>query len=221
MGQSPLSAHPSRQQRSTATRTAQPHPAPRNRAGKRTEEPASVDTPREVLVWKTPLGWLAIVTTPDGLARLVFGGQSAAELQRRLTGLGLTPQPDATVTRLAKQIRQAVDHYLETGRESFAEIPIDWGQVTPFRRRVLEATRQIPAGETLTYQQLAERVGSPRGARPVGGAMASNRCPIVVPCHRVIGSTSSSGGYTSPGGMSTKNWLLQLEQQAVAAAAHR
>jgi methylated-DNA-[protein]-cysteine S-methyltransferase len=85
---------------------------------------------------------------------------------------------------------------------------------TPFQRRVWDALLTIPFGETITYTELARRIGSPNGSRAVGGANARNPVSIVVPCHRVIGAKGALTGYA--GGEERKRWLLDFEEQAVA-----
>lgn len=81
---------------------------------------------------------------------------------------------------------------------------------TPFQQEVWQALRQIPCGTTISYAQLAEQIGRPKAVRAVGLANGSNPIPIVVPCHRVIGSDGSLTGYG--GGMDRKRWLLQHEK---------
>jgi methylated-DNA-[protein]-cysteine S-methyltransferase len=86
---------------------------------------------------------------------------------------------------------------------------IDWNGLSGFRRAVMEEALRIPRGETRTYGWLAERVGRPRAARAVGRVMATNPLPIVVPCHRVIGSDGSLRGYGA--GLPMKAALLRAE----------
>jgi methylated-DNA-[protein]-cysteine S-methyltransferase len=88
-------------------------------------------------------------------------------------------------------------------------------RVDAFDRRVYEAARAIPAGETASYGQLASRLGDPRLAREVGQALARNPFPIVVPCHRVIAARGGLGGFSARGGVATKQRLLAIEQANV------
>lgn len=90
---------------------------------------------------------------------------------------------------------------------------------TPFQLQVWKALRQIPYGETISYKQLAERVGNPAGTRAVGAANGRNPLPIVVPCHRVIGSDGSLTGFG--GGLPTKKWLLELERASCGKTLYR
>ncbi|MFO0924501.1 MAG: MGMT family protein [Pirellulales bacterium] len=94
--------------------------------------------------------------------------------------------------------------------------PIDWqwldvSERTSFQQEVLHQCFLTQPGETLSYGQLASRAGSPKAARAVGKVMATNRIPLLIPCHRVTASGSGIGGFSAPGGLDTKRWLLQME----------
>ncbi|MEI6351454.1 MAG: MGMT family protein [Verrucomicrobiota bacterium] len=115
-----------------------------------------------------------------------------------LTGVRLPTRVPARLTaEMLSELLSALEKY-----------PIQFPAATPFTLRVWEAMRQIPFGGTVTYQQLAVRAGSGRGARAVGGACASNRLLLVVPCHRVVGSRDL-GGFGP--GLEWKRTLLNLE----------
>ncbi len=107
---------------------------------------------------------------------------------------------------------------LVAGRDAdFSALPLDWEALTPFTREVLEALlRKVPCGATVTYGRLAELAGHRGKARAVGGAMARNPWPLIVPCHRVLGADGSLTGYTNPHGLDLKALLLGLECQAAA-----
>ena len=91
-------------------------------------------------------------------------------------------------------------------------IPVDLGACPDFERRIYALLREVPTGRTVTYGELAERAGSPGAARAVGMAMGRNPVPIIVPCHRVLASSGRSGGFSAPGGVTTKFRILQIEQ---------
>lgn len=96
------------------------------------------------------------------------------------------------------------------GREAdFAGVPVDWRGYTPFIQEVLAATRTIPWGATRSYGEVATLLGRPRAARAVGRALAANRTPVVVPCHRVVRGTGAPGGFA--GGVGWKERLLKGE----------
>ena len=103
--------------------------------------------------------------------------------------------------------KRELDAYFHRGLTQFS-VPVDW-QGTPFQESVWKALTQIPYGETVSYRDVALAIDRPRAARPVGGAIGKNPLPIIVPCHRVIGSDQSLTGFT--GGLWIKRALLTLE----------
>jgi len=88
---------------------------------------------------------------------------------------------------------------------------LDWSQMTPFQRRVLEVVANIPSGMKLTYGEVARRIGKPAASRAVGAAIGNNPWPVLVPCHRVVGAGGKLTGFTAPGGVETKRKMLALE----------
>jgi len=112
---------------------------------------------------------------------------------------------------LSEIVKTQLLEYLAGTRKKF-DMPIDWSVFNEFQRKALRATFDIPYGTTKSYKQVAEAVGSPNGARAVGRAEATNRIPLVIPCHRVLGSDGSLHGYGSGLGLPTKEWLLAHER---------
>ncbi len=106
-------------------------------------------------------------------------------------------------------LRRIIEH-ISTGRDDLRDIPLDL-DVSPFTSQVLEAMRDVPPGEVITYGELARRLGRPGAARAVGSACASNPAIIVVPCHRVVPAGGGLGNYSAPGGVATKRLLLERE----------
>jgi len=100
-------------------------------------------------------------------------------------------------------------------KRDLRDIPIDDSDTPAFNARVYKIVRQIPPGETLTYGEVAERLGDKTLARAVGQAMGQNPCPVVMPCHRVLAASGSggarTGGFSAPGGVVTKLKLLTIE----------
>jgi len=106
-------------------------------------------------------------------------------------------------------IRQVQD-YLNGERTSF-DLATNLSILTKFQQQVLEATQQIPRGRIATYMDIARKIGNPKAVRAVGQALGRNPIPIVIPCHRVIASNGTLGGYSGGGGLETKAKLLRLE----------
>jgi methylated-DNA-[protein]-cysteine S-methyltransferase len=152
----------------------------------------------------SPIGRLTLAATPKGLVRIAFRDEYVyEELSEHLS-----PRVVEAPARL-DSVRRQLDEYFDRRRKRF-RITLDFALTHgDFRRRALEAARRIPPGETATYGDLAAEVGSPRAARAVGSAMATNPIPIVVPCHRVVPSTGGLGNYG--GGVEIKALLLDLE----------
>ena len=153
----------------------------------------------------SPIGDLLLVRSDRGLVRLAFDDEPAeAILEEVADRLGAEPVP----ADLADE-RVQLEEYFAGARRSF-DLPVDTTLIaTPFGKRVLEATADIPYGEVAGYGEVAEHAGSPRGARAAGNALNGNPVPVVVPCHRVVPSTGGIGGYG--GREDRKAFLLQLE----------
>lgn len=120
---------------------------------------------------------------------------------------------DQTPTTLLRRARDQMIAYFDGALRQF-DLPLAPGG-TPFRKRVWQALLEIPYGGTASYGALVARVGG--SARAIGGANGANPLPILIPCHRVVGSTGL-GGYSGGDGLSTKRWLLALEQEWASAA---
>ncbi len=101
--------------------------------------------------------------------------------------------------------------YFNGQRTDFTGLPCDLTGVGPFGQRILEACRRIPYGQTVSYTQLAALAGEEGKQRAVGGAMARNPIPLVIPCHRVKGAGGKLHGFSAPGGIDVKRRLLELE----------
>jgi len=104
---------------------------------------------------------------------------------------------------------KALEAYFATGKDRFSAYTPDYSGMTPFRRKVLQELRKVPAGSTVTYGELAAIAGRPGAARAVGHCMATNPVPLLVPCHRVV-ATDGLGGFS--GGLDVKRSLLRLEK---------
>jgi methylated-DNA-[protein]-cysteine S-methyltransferase len=161
-------------------------------------------------LFETPVGHCALAWNANGLVAVQLPERSVAateaRVRRRFPGAAThTPPPKV------RQAVTAIVRLLRGGPDTLRAISLDLSRCSPFHRRVYEIARTIPAGETLTYGELAARAGSPGAARAVGQAMARNPFPLVVPCHRVTGAQGWAGGFSAHGGVSTKFRLLRIE----------
>jgi len=153
----------------------------------------------------SPLGALNIVWSDAGLHVVDFA-DSHSTLMRTLDRLNLSPQSE----RLAgTHIGEAFEQYFSGDLDALSELPVAIAG-TDFQLAVWHALREIPAGQTSGYGELAAHIGRSGAARAVGTANGSNPIPIVIPCHRVIAAGDRLGGYG--GGLERKRWLLTHER---------
>lgn len=173
----------------------------------------SVDGVTESAVFASALGWMGCCWRAGRLTRTTFGHRTESAAAEALAADG----PWEPLPRASAELRALVDRLERFARDfddDFRDVPIDVESLTAFQRKVLAACRAIPPGETRTYGQLAAAGGSPKASRAAGSVMARNRFPLVVPCHRIVGSSGSLGGFSAPQGIAMKRRLLDAEQQA-------
>jgi methylated-DNA-[protein]-cysteine S-methyltransferase len=160
----------------------------------------------------TPIGPLGFAATQQGLARLSLYGLEKLRNEvifRRFPQNEILPVQENPPAHLAAALDQ-VDEYLQ-GRRQVFDLPLDLQGFTPLTLQIMAACKAIPFGRKKTYLQLAIEVQRPRSARFVGNTMARNPIPLIVPCHRVVGSDGRLHGFGAPGGLATKTWLLDME----------
>jgi methylated-DNA-[protein]-cysteine S-methyltransferase len=160
----------------------------------------------------SPVGTLLLATTEAGLCRISFDPEPEREVELLAREFG------PRVLRSARPLDSArcqLDEYFDGERRQFG-LTLDLRPLPVFQQLVLEELARVPYGETATYGGLANRIGRPRAARAVGGALNRNPIPIVLPCHRVVGATGSLVGYA--GGLDRKRALLALERPGAAHA---
>ena len=159
----------------------------------------------------TPLGRMALAWSPRGLYAFAL----PSEREEETIAWIVSSAPGATrgsPPPWAEELIHLVSTHLGGTPQDFTAIPLDLERVPPFYRAVYLAARDIPPGQTITYGELAARLGRPRGAaRAVGQALAKNPIPLVVPCHRILGAARAAVGFSAPGGVQTKARLLALE----------
>jgi len=154
----------------------------------------------------SPFGRLLLAATSRGLVRLAFPEEHIDSVLERLASK-VSPRI-VEAPRALEPVRRELDEYFSGRRRAF-DLTLDWALVGPFGRRVLRVTAGIPYGAVLSYAEVAADAGSPRGFRAAGNALGANPIPIIIPCHRVLRSGGTLGGYG--GGVERKRWLLELE----------
>lgn len=168
-------------------------------------------TVQDVVRWDTldtPFGSTYAAVTGAGLARVSWHESNRDAFLKGLES-SFAGRPVVHDSRGVAEAGRQLDEYFG-GRRTRFELPVDLSLVSDFDRRVLDVVREIPSGRVLTYADVARRIGSPSAARTVGNAVGRNPVPIVIPCHRVIRSDGTLGGY-SGGGVGYKRRLLALE----------
>lgn len=155
---------------------------------------------------ESPIGPLLVAVSDDGVCEVSFArGGGEASFHRELRQRGFEAIEDGE--QVAPVIAQLREYFAGTRNEF--DLPVDMSGVTPFTRNVLSAITTIPFGGLSTYQEIAQRIGKPKACRAVGNALGRNPIAIIVPCHRIVRSDASIGGYT--GGLDIKQHLLSLE----------
>jgi methylated-DNA-[protein]-cysteine S-methyltransferase len=174
-------------------------------------------------VFPTALGWMAGIWRGEEVAGLVFNHPDPQAAMLALTK-ALDGVPTFIVTSAPSQDEPTAEQadliarlgsFAEGGADDFRDVRLDDSRLTPFQQRVMHYCRRIPTGKVLSYGQLAQKAGSPGAARAVGQVMRTNRWPLIVPCHRVVGSGGALGGYSAPEGLVLKRRLLEREGAAL------
>lgn len=158
-------------------------------------------------LWEGPVGCLGLVARAGRLCEIVSAAAPDVVLEQIAKAY---PQATVGETDVIDEARRQLEDYFHGRRRQF-DLPLDTEKLSPFTAKVLRILEQVPYGTTLTYGELAVLAGSPRAARAVGRTMATNPFPIVIPCHRVLGSGGKMTGYSGGEGIATKAWLLRFE----------
>lgn len=157
--------------------------------------------------FESRFGTTRVAATDRGLARVSWkdegDGAFVEDLEDGFPGAPVVPDPEGL-----GEVERQLSEYFTGDRDAF-DLPVDLEQVSDFDRRVLRAAAGLDFGEVAAYGELARRIGRPRAARAVGGALGRNPVPVVVPCHRIVRSDGGLGGYGS--GIEYKERLLRIE----------
>ena len=166
-------------------------------------------------VFETALGWVAVAASEGKVRRSTLPEKTRLAALEAIESDIQAAEYDEEATA---DIREMITRYCAGDDVDLSELPIDCHGITPFFERAYTACRTIPPGETRSYAWLANEAGNERAARGAGQAMARNRWPLLVPCHRVIASDGSLRGFGGGTGLPLKARLLELEQHGDPAA---
>ena len=161
-------------------------------------------------LFHTAIGHCGIVWSTRGVAGVQLPEKDAPATRAQL----IRRHPQAKEAVPPANIQQTVDKIiglLAGERCDLANVTVDHSAVSDFNRRVYAIARAVPPGETITYGEIADRLGDKTLARAVGQAMGENPTPLIVPCHRVLAANGGSGGFSAAGGVVTKLRLLSIE----------
>ena len=161
-------------------------------------------------IFDSPLGPCGIAWSDFGVTGVQLPEGTAEETRRRLTAR----HPEVSEAKPPADVALAIEGItaLLAGKPAdLRSVALDFEHVSDFHRRVYEITRAIPRGATLTYGDIARRLGDLTLARAVGQALGHNPFPLIVPCHRVIARGNALGGFSAHGGTTTKQRLLEIE----------
>jgi methylated-DNA-[protein]-cysteine S-methyltransferase len=157
-------------------------------------------------LFDTELGLCGIAWSDDGVTRFQLPA-SEHEATRRLAKCAA---PSAPPPDIAETVEQSC-RYFAGEQPDFSAVPLDLAGVDAFRRQIYDVLRTVGWGRTLTYGELAAKIGAEGGAQAVGQAMGKNPIPLIIPCHRVLAAGGKIGGFSAPGGADTKERMLALE----------
>jgi methylated-DNA-[protein]-cysteine S-methyltransferase len=172
-------------------------------------------------LFETPLGWCGIAWSdaPNPGTPWAVTCFQLPEATAELTESRIAHYSGATKsTRFPLQVHNIIGRvckHLNGDLQDFREVPVDLEGVSSFVQKVCEAAREIPAGKTVTYADIARTLGQPSASRAVGRALGMNPIPLIIPCHRVLAAGGKPGGFSAFGGRATKAKLLAIEGAVV------
>ena len=158
----------------------------------------------------TSLGRFELVASSVGLRRVYWPRKGEKGGRRKAEGGRKKRNTPTGVAKMLKVTARQLGDYFDGRRVRFNG-KLDLSGLSPFAQKVLRVLAKVRYGQTITYGELAKRAGSAKAARAVGNVLAKNPLPIIVPCHRVIPSNGSIGGFSAPGGLKLKRQLLLME----------
>jgi len=168
-------------------------------------------------VFHVSLGWCAAVRSRKGICAFVLPVRSAQIAEEEILALAARSlPPGAPAPRRApsalQQLADATARYFDGETVRFDEFPVDLAAGTSFQQRVWGMIGRIPRGQVRTYRWIGVEIGRPEAARAIGQAVGANPVPLLIPCHRVVGSDGSLVGFSAEGGIGLKMKMLDLEK---------
>jgi methylated-DNA-[protein]-cysteine S-methyltransferase len=163
------------------------------------------------VLFDTAVGRCGIVWSGRGVAGVQLPEKSEEATRRRLQRRYPAAREEAAPPARIRQAIGDIVALLAGERKDLSSIALDFGAAPEFNRRVYDIARSVPAGATISYGEIAARLGDRTLAREVAEALSQNPCPIIVPCHRVLAAHGKTGGFSAPGGVATKLRLLTIE----------
>lgn len=177
---------------------------------KATGEPMH-QTPQHYLIFETASGFCGIAWNAQGISRFQLPTKTAEATRRLLLKRQPGAEPGMPPPDVARAVA-AVQRYFQGEKTDFSDLKLDLAEQNAFCKEIYAAARQIGWGQTTTYGALAKALGvGPEAARDVGQAMAQNPVALIIPCHRVLAAGGKLGGFSAPGGATTKRRMLELE----------
>ena len=158
-----------------------------------------------ISLYETEMGIGAVVASEQGVTGVILPHAASKSL------IAQARQSAKASSRLTDQAALMLMSYFRGEPQAFDTIPVDLSSLTEFRKRILLLIRAIPCGQVRSYCEVAGMAGVPRAARAIGGALAANPVPVIIPCHRIVAGNGRLTGYSALGGVKMKEILLRME----------
>ena len=168
-------------------------------------------------LFETPIGTCSLVWRDASVVGLRLPESSAAATRTRIKRRWLEAE-EQTPPAAMQAVIDRVLALLAGKPVDLSDVPLDFGESPDFHKRAYEVARTIPPGHTMTYGEIAKRLGVPNESREVGQAMGKNPIAIIMPCHRVLGADGKMGGFSATGGVAIKRRILEIEGAAAVSA---
>jgi len=170
------------------------------------------------ILFDTPVGTCSLVWQGDKIVGLRLPEASPAATRARIARRWAGAREQASPPPAMQAVIDRVLRLLAGERVDLDDVPLDFGDAPDFHKRAYAIARTVPPGQTITYGEIARRLGVPHESREVGQAMGRNPIAIIMPCHRVLGADGRMGGFSASGGVAIKRRILEIEGAAALGA---